>query len=98
MNNAKKLLRSDIRHHCEDAAYESGKDYFERGRMREFSIQNQGALFVQISASVKGSAPLPYRQNIRINWRQDLRSAEIDGECSCRVGYNCKHVAAVCLQ
>ncbi len=98
MNNPKKLLRSDIRYECEDIYYERGKDYFDRGLVLNLAIQSEGTLFVQLNATVKGTAINPYKQNIRIVWRSDYSSAEIDGDCSCPVGYNCKHVAAACLK
>lgn len=98
MNNPKKLLRSDIRYECEDTAYERGKEYFEKGMVLDLVVKSEGALFVQLNATVKGNAINPYKQNIRIVWRPDYSSAEIDGDCSCPVGYNCKHVAAVCLK
>ncbi len=60
-------------------------------------LQSEGALFVQLNAAVKGSHKDPYRQNIRIVWRPDYSAAEIEGDCTCPVGYNCKHVAAACL-
>ncbi|MDO9106056.1 MAG: SNF2-related protein [Methylovulum sp.] len=98
MNNSKKLLRSDIRYECEDTAYERGRHYFEKGMVIDLVVKSEGALFVQLNATVKGSAINPYKQNIRIVWRPDYSSAEIDGDCSCPVGYNCKHIAAVCLK
>ncbi|MDP1667094.1 MAG: SNF2-related protein [Methylobacter sp.] len=97
MNKQKKLLRSDIRYECGDAFYERGRSYFERGAVINLTVKSEGALFVQINAAVKGSHKDPYRQNIRIVWRPDYRAAEIEGDCTCPVGYNCKHVAAVCL-
>ncbi|MGZ5010423.1 MAG: SWIM zinc finger family protein, partial [Methylobacter sp.] len=97
MNKPKKLLRSDIRYECGDAFYERGRSYFERGSVVNLTIASEGALFVQINAAVKGSHKDPYRQNIRIVWRPDYSAAEIEGDCTCPIGYNCKHVAAVCL-
>jgi SNF2 family DNA or RNA helicase len=97
MNKQKKLLRSDIRYECGDAFYERGRSYFERGMVLNLAITNEGALFVQLNAAVKGSHKDPYRQNIRIVWRPDYSAAEIEGDCTCPIGYNCKHVAAVCL-
>jgi SNF2 family DNA or RNA helicase len=97
MNNQKKLLRSNIRHECGDAFYERGRSYFEKGLVLNLTIASEGALFVQINAAVKGSHKDPYRQNIRIIWRPDYSTAEIEGDCTCPIGYNCKHVAAVCL-
>ncbi len=97
MNKQKKLLRSDIRYECGDAFYERGRGYFERGMVTNLTVASEGALFVQINATVKGSHKDPYRQNIRIVWRPDYSAAEIEGDCTCPIGYNCKHVAAVCL-
>lgn len=98
MTTSKKLLNSDIRYECEDDFYERGKQYFEKGMVLDVNVKSEGALFVQLNATVKGTASNPYRQNIRIVWRPDFSSAEIDGDCSCPVGYNCKHVAAACLK
>ncbi len=97
MNKSKKLLRSDIRYECGDTSYERGRSYFENGRVVYLAIKNEGALFVQLNASVEGSGSNPYKQNIRIAWRSDYSAAKIVGNCSCPVGYNCKHVAAACL-
>lgn len=97
MNKQKKLLRSDIRYECGDAFYERGRSYFERGSVVNLTIASEGALFVQINAAVKGTHKDPYRQNIRIVWRPDYSAAEIEGDCTCPIGYNCKHIAAVCL-
>ncbi len=98
MNTAtKKLLNSDIQRGCTVSTYERGREYFSRGRVLNLSIVSKGVLFVQLSATVKGNNVIPYKQNIRITWRDDFHSASIEGNCSCPVGYNCKHVAAACL-
>jgi len=97
MNKQKKLLRSDIRYECGDAFYERGRNYFETNRVINLTVKSEGALFVQLNAAVKGSHKDPYRQNIRIVWRPDYSAAEIEGDCTCPIGFNCKHVAAACL-
>lgn len=98
MSKSKKLLSADIRYGCSDASYERGKRYFEQGQVLDLNNQSEGALFVQLNATVQGSANIPYKQNIRIIWRPDFSSAEIIGNCSCPVGFNCKHVAAACIK
>lgn len=98
MINQKKLLRSDIRRECDTQTFEQGEECFRRGLVLDWFIKNEGALFVQISATVRGMAIMPYKQNIRIVWRSDFSSAEIDGYCSCTESFNCKHIAAVCLK
>ncbi|WP_432741750.1 SNF2-related protein [Methylobacter sp. G7] len=97
MNQQKKLLRSDIRHECGDAFYERGRGYFETNRVINLAVKSEGAFFVQLNAAVTGNHKDPYRQNIRIVWRPDYSEAEIEGDCTCPVGFNCKHVAAACL-
>ncbi len=97
MNKQKKLLPSDIRYECGDAFYQRGRRYFETNQVIDLDVKSEGALFVQLNAAVKGSHKNPYRQNIRIVWHPDYRLAEIEGDCTCPVGYNCKHVAAACL-
>ena len=97
MNKQKKLLRSDIRYECGDAFYERGRSYFEKDAVLNLTVKSEGTLFVQLNAAVIGSYKTPYKQNIRIVWRPDYSAAEIEGDCTCPVGYNCKHVAAVCL-
>ena len=97
MTNEKKLLRSDIIKECGASFYDRGKQYYEAGLVMQCKVVSEGALFTQLNATVEGSASSPYKQNIRIVWRSDYRSADIEGSCSCPVGYNCKHVVAACL-
>jgi len=98
MNTPKQLLRSDIQFECSAKNYERGsRDYYAKGRVLNLNVVSTGALFVQLSSTVKGNDVIPYKQNIRITWRSDYSSATITGNCSCPVGYNCKHVAAACL-
>ncbi len=49
-----------------------------------------------IQARTRGSRPRPYEQHIRLTRRRD-GGFDIVGRCSCPVGLNCKHVAAVLL-
>lgn len=97
MNNPKQLSLSAIRHACSESSYERGRNYYLKGQVVKLTVSSEGALFVQLNSSVKGSVKTPYNQNIRIVWRPDYSAATIEGDCSCPVGYNCKHVAAVCL-
>jgi len=46
---------------------------------------------------VKGSTRNSYKQRIEVTL-SDLFNVSIDGDCSCPVGFNCKHVVAACLQ
>ncbi|WP_454827786.1 DEAD/DEAH box helicase [Paraburkholderia xenovorans] len=46
-----------------------------------------------LSGEVQGTQPLPYKTRVR--FRTDGGSPWAQGECSCPVGRNCKHVAAL---
>ncbi len=70
---------------------EAGRIYELRGRVRNLRITNQGGL---ISAETQGTAPDPYHQRILIG-RRRTGGVGISGMCSCPVGRDCKHVAAV---
>lgn len=50
-----------------------------------------------ISAQVKGSARQPYHVNIDFS-QDDAGELDIETECTCPVGYGCKHSAAVLLE
>ena len=97
MKKSKELRLSDLQLRFTASTYERGKDYYAKGRVLNLSIVSQGTLFVQLSATVKGNDIIPYKQNIRIIWRDDYRAVTITGNCSCPIGYNCKHVVAACL-
>ena len=97
MTNQKLLQRPDIIRECGTNFFERGKHYYTNGSVLQCKVTSEGALYTQLNAAVEGSASSPYKQNIRITWRPDYKSAEIDGTCSCPVGYNCKHIAAVCM-
>ncbi len=52
----------------------------------------------EISALVDGTNYAPYEQNIYLYLDSDMDSWDefsIEGDCSCPMGFNCKHVAAV---
>ena len=86
------LRKTDIRDACGERAYVRGLDYARQNRVLDWS-DTIGEHAIEIAARVRGSAV--YRQQIVV--RQFGTHREIDGECSCPVGYNCKHVASVLL-
>jgi superfamily II DNA or RNA helicase len=66
--------------------------------VHDFVVEQDLTYQVALSAKVKGSHAVPYKQLIAIKWQADYKNASIAGRCSCPVGYNCKHVAAVCFE
>ncbi len=55
------------------------------------------ARVLSIKSEVLGSSATIYHQDILIHVRGN-GVVDIDGDCSCPVGFNCKHVVAVCFQ
>ena len=96
MSNQKRILVSDIRHACGDTYYSRGKAYFSENRIQSFEVLRDGPLTVTFYSSIQGSRY--YEQEVNLKWKQDYSSVDIDGDCSCPMEYNCKHIAAVCLQ
>ena len=48
-----------------------------------------------LSGKVQGTQPRPYV--VQADFERDEEDVWVDGDCSCPVGYNCKHVAALLL-
>ena len=75
------------------ATVDKGELLWIDNRVRQVQAVAGGTL---ISGSVFGSRPRPYSQTIML--ASNGRAVTINGFCSCPVGVNCKHVAAVLLQ
>lgn len=50
-----------------------------------------------VTGDVQGGAPHPYEVVVQLSRSTSGAPADVDGGCSCPVGYNCKHVAALLL-
>src|SRR6266446_158453 len=88
-----RISREDIEDVTSRNAANNGDRYWRQGRVLSLN-SNENREGVQIKARVQGSGRQPYAQTIEI---ADINGEflEIEGECSCPVGFNCKHVAAV---
>ena len=75
-------------------AFERGLDYARKGRVRGISVAGDGDI---ISAQSKGSGAHTYQT--MIFRKQGARSAAASwaGTCSCPVGSDCKHTAALLI-
>ena len=89
-----KLTRQDIRAAVGDAAYQRGHGYFQQDRVLRLRVAEDPD-GCRLEATTTGSGGATYEQDIDIDIGE--HDAVIDGECTCPVGYNCKHVAAACL-
>ncbi len=81
------LDEESLRRAVGSAAFERGLEYVRKGRVLEANVESSG----RIRGLVKGSEWKPYEQRIGLDGKA------IDGFCTCPIGENCKHVAAVLL-
>lgn len=88
-----RISREDIEDNTSRNAANNGDRYWRQGRVLSLN-SNENEKGVRIKARVQGSRRQPYAQTIEI---ADINAGflGIEGECSCPVGFNCKHVAAV---
>ncbi len=78
--------------------YKRGKNYFLQSKVLSYEIREETGYSLILHSKVKGSYKSHYIQDIVINQSLLGDDIEIDGDCSCPVGYNCKHVVATCFQ
>jgi superfamily II DNA or RNA helicase len=67
-----------------------GQEYALAGKVTHVGVSDDGC---QIVAEVKGRSLSPYLVEIELD-NENSRTTNIDGECSCPVLFNCKHVVA----
>ncbi len=79
-----------VRRAVGSSAFLSGAGYVQRDCVSDLTVAGDGRL---LSASVQGTQLIPYHVVVTPRGR----AGEWSGFCTCRVGANCKHVAAVLL-
>jgi SNF2 family DNA or RNA helicase len=84
------FTRADIEDNLEPRFIERGLDYFRRHKARDIESLDRNR---RLLGEVTGSGNRVYQVEIHVHKRGGFTS--LDGDCSCPVGYNCKHVAAV---
>ncbi|MCK4842795.1 MAG: DEAD/DEAH box helicase [Methylococcales bacterium] len=98
MLNKKRIVPADIRHACGDAYFLRGKKYYTDGHVLSLDIQVEQPFYIIINSSTMGSGNKYYDQKIKIDWKNDYTAVIVDGDCTCPMSFNCKHVAAACLR
>ena len=88
------LKRKDIYTFFSRSAFDKAYVYQAQGRVTGLEISED---LTYIRAKVRGSASAPYRVGIQLDFSSD-RLVDLDGECSCPMALNCKHVAATVLE
>jgi hypothetical protein len=76
------------------SAFEKAVAYQAQRRVTRLEISDD---FTHIRAKVRGSGSNIYSVEIQLDFSGG-RLAELDGECSCPMALNCKHVAATVLE
>jgi superfamily II DNA or RNA helicase len=76
------------------SAVEKGHAYHAQRRVSALEISDD---LTHIRARVKGSAASNYRVDIELDFGNDRLNA-LDGDCSCPMSFNCKHVVATLLE
>ena len=80
---------------CGKAFFARGLQYFQSNQVLSLEYEPvKGG--IQLIGRTNGSGTNSYEQKVFLDFR--LNRIEIDGNCSCPVNYNCKHVVAICLQ
>ena len=93
-----KIDRDDIQGFVSIKTYKKGLSYFNSKMILDYRIEESlgKERGVFINSQVKGSQQFNYAQTINIS--EDMYGdISISGDCSCYVGYNCKHIVAVVL-
>jgi superfamily II DNA or RNA helicase len=88
------LKRKEIYTFFSRSAFDKAVAYQAQGRVNGLEISDD---LTHIRAKVKGSGSNTYRVEIQLDFSGD-RLADLDGECSCPMALNCKHVAATVLE
>ena len=87
------LKQDDIVDFFSRSAWSKGSAYQAQGRVSALEVSDD---LTQVHARVRGSERTPYRVDIFLRYSHDELD-DIDGDCTCPVGYNCKHVAAALI-
>jgi len=91
-----KLSTDLIQKNVGSTYFTRGEEYYNNGHVITLEIEEEGDSLADFHSEVAGSKRKPYSQEIYLDWSGD--KSLVEGECSCPVGYNCKHVAAACIQ
>lgn len=76
------------------SAVEKGHAYKAQGRVSDLVISED---LKHVRAKVRGSLASKYRVDVELDFGHD-RLDDLDGECSCPMAFNCKHVVATLLE
>lgn len=88
------LKRKEIYSYFSRSAMEKAHAYQAQGRVSDVKVSDD---LSHVSSQVRGSESKKYRVDIQLEFDDD-RLTDLDGDCSCPMAFNCKHVAATLLE
>ncbi|WP_448043126.1 DEAD/DEAH box helicase [Bradyrhizobium liaoningense] len=88
------LKRKSIYSYFSRSAMEKGVSYQAQGRVSNLNVSDD---LKHVTAEVRGSGANRYQVDIALVFVGD-ELADLDGDCSCPMDHNCKHVAATLLE
>lgn len=93
---------ADIKNTMSFSYFMRGFAYYKSNKVIKYDSNKRidaDDMTISISSVVKGSGRSVYTQSITMtkSYTRNPPVLTIVGKCSCPVGYNCKHVAAVCI-
>ncbi len=88
------LKRKEIYTYFSRSAMEKAYAYQAQGRVSAVDVSED---LTHISAQVRGSESRNYRVDIQLEFSHE-ELTDLEGDCSCPMSFNCKHVAATLLE
>lgn len=88
------LTRKDIYSYFSRAAMEKAHAYQAQGRVSALRVSDD---LTNVLSKVRGSDYSSYSVDIQLEFEHGMLT-DIDGDCSCPMAFNCKHVAATLLE
>lgn len=79
----------------DEATIQRGQSYYKDNHVIKIDVSNNGK---NIISKIQGTSAKPYRAEINIRHNKLTGDIIINGNCSCPVGFNCKHVFASLLK
>jgi superfamily II DNA or RNA helicase len=86
------ITEFDLRRILPNNSYTRGRDYWSRNRVNDLKSERLSNGETLVMARVKGSGRNVYSVSITLS--EDRSGIVIEGDCSCPVGWQCKHIAA----
>jgi superfamily II DNA or RNA helicase len=90
-----RLTEEDLRKAFDPQVLNRGRGVRVHKRVRQVDASADG---LRIAGSVQGSERRPYNQTVSLVPVRGGTGVRVSGYCTCPVGINCKHVAAVLLE